>query len=302
MIRLHGSTLGPFIISASRVIIDCFLQQMRTFVKDYYVEQLGAVNLETDGPILRRVYDLSSCVHCHRKIGAMDNNSDNKIGEVDRSSKKESGSHMSSESLAVAHRRSTTSEKSTPPSKSLTSWLPEQVRPFQRSRLEQSTERVVSSEFSSYIQLKYRLAISEVYLSVSDPRGRLCKTIGIFFSPRQVGNVSELKDESNFTWQRCGTLSLSRGASRSSCILKTPIVAANLKFEYMEFYEKLGGNKTADGGILLSCPRCTRVVNNAHGVCGHCGEVAFQCRKCRHINYNVLDAFLCVGKMIFIQL
>lgn len=36
------------------------------------------------------------------------------------------------------------------------------------------------------------------------------------------------------------------------------------------------------------------MVTNAHGVCGHCGEVAFQCRKCRHINYDRLDAFLCV--------
>ena len=35
-------------------------------------------------------------------------------------------------------------------------------------------------------------------------------------------------------------------------------------------------------------------MTNAHGVCGHCGEVAFQCRKCRHINYDRLDAFLCV--------
>lgn len=38
----------------------------------------------------------------------------------------------------------------------------------------------------------------------------------------------------------------------------------------------------------------TIVVTNAHGVCGNCGEVAFQCRKCRHINYDRLDAFLCV--------
>ena len=29
-------------------------------------------------------------------------------------------------------------------------------------------------------------------------------------------------------------------------------------------------------------------------MCGNCGEVAFQCRKCRHINYDRLDAFLCV--------
>jgi hypothetical protein len=42
-----------------------------------------------------------------------------------------------------------------------------------------------------------------------------------------------------------------------------------------------------------SSHRCTRQVL-AHGVCGNCGKVAFQCRKCRHININYLDAFLCV--------
>ena len=149
------------------------------------------------------------------------------------------------------------------------------------------------------MQLKYRLATSEIFSSVSDPRWRLCDAIVIYFTPKQVGNVSELKDDENVAWQRCVTLSLSRRASRSSCALKSPIVAANLKFEYLEFYEKLGGNKNSNGGILLICPRCTRVVNNAHGVCGHCGEVAFQCRKCRYVNYNVLDAFLCVGKSMF---
>eukprot|EP00957_Ditylum_brightwellii_P035874 2718707-Ditylum_brightwellii.AAC.1 len=89
-------------------------------------------------------------------------------------------------------------------------------------------------------------------------------------------------------------MSLARGAAQASCKLVTPVIAANLKFEFMEFYEKVGGSRSADGGLLLHCPRCTRVVNNAHGVCGNCGEVAFQCRKCRHINYDRLDAFLCI--------
>lgn len=40
------------------------------------------------------------------------------------------------------------------------------------------------------------------------------------------------------------------------------------------------------------------VVTNAHGVCGKWelwrSGVASQCRKCRHINYDRMDAFLCV--------
>jgi len=65
--------------------------------------------------------------------------------------------------------------------------------------------------------------------------------------------------------------------------------------EFTEFHERPGDkDKGADGSMVLHCPRCTRPVTNAHGVCVTCGEVAFQCRKCRHINYDRLDAFLCV--------
>ena len=65
-----------------------------------------------------------------------------------------------------------------------------------------------------------------------------------------------------------------------------------LQFE--DFYERNNSVRASSDGPVLYCPRCTRQVTNAHGVCGHCGEVAFQCRKCRHINYDRLDAFLCV--------
>jgi hypothetical protein len=77
-----------------------------------------------------------------------------------------------------------------------------------------------------------------------------------------------------------------------------PIVAHMLRFDYSEFWDSnhpsaSAGNRGSGDGVI-SCPRCSRSVSNAHGVCGNCGEVAFQCRKCRHINYDRLDAFLCV--------
>ncbi len=47
--------------------------------------------------------------------------------------------------------------------------------------------------------------------------------------------------------------------------------------------------------ILTACHVGSNSCLLSHsGVCGNCGEVAFQCRKCRHINYDRLDAFLCV--------
>jgi len=161
-------------------------------------------------------------------------------------------------------------------------------------RLDQ--HHTVSTEFSSYVQLKTRLSIHELFVNVAEQRGRFVKSIVVYFSPRPVNDVNELKDEYyDPLWQQCGTISLPRGASRATLHFPEGVVAANLKFEYVDFYEKITGSRSSTGAMVLHCPRCTRVVNNAlGGVCGHCGEVAFQCRKCRHINYDRLDAFLCV--------
>jgi E3 ubiquitin-protein ligase UBR4 len=151
----------------------------------------------------------------------------------------------------------------------------------------------VSSEFKYYARLKCRMAISEIQLTVTDPRGRFAKTIVVHFLPRPVSDVNQLKSN-DCKWQACATFSLTRGQSRVSSVLSEPVVAANLMIEYVDFYERPGGSTGEDGTLLIHCPRCTRIVHNAHGVCGNCGEVAFQCRKCRHINYDRLDAFLCV--------
>lgn len=95
--------------------------------------------------------------------------------------------------------------------------------------------------------------------------------------------------------KKIATLNLARGGSRASVSLPQPIIAANIRVEFTEFYERPGDKEKGSGGsMVLHCPRCTRPVTNAHGVCVTCGEVAFQCRKCRHINYDRLDAYLCV--------
>ncbi|KAL9190922.1 hypothetical protein ACHAXT_000628 [Thalassiosira profunda] len=216
--------------------------------------------------------DLSDCVYCHKQNLAP---------------KKPSKSGKKSDASGSA-----SSKESDTPTQI---FLPEQVRTYQKCRLEASVSATVSTAFSSYNQLKFRVALSEVQVNVTDPRGRLVKTIGVYFSPRQVGDESILKsDKYAHLWQKCGTLTLARGASQAICKLKAPVIAANLKFTYEEFYEKSSNRRAADGSFILYCPRCTRQVHNAHGVCGNCGEVAFQCRKCRHINYDQLDAFLCV--------
>lgn len=166
-------------------------------------------------------------------------------------------------------------------------WVDEQLRPCVKSRLvclfvvfhwswlrsltmlylldtlqEVSTLANASSEFSSYVQLKFRVILSEVHVSVSDPRGRLVKNIGVYFSPRPVNDVNMLKsDKYANLWQKCGTLSLARHATTATLKLKSPVVAANLKFTYQDFYEKVGGGcRASDGSFILNCPRVRTLI------------------------------------------
>ena len=46
-------------------------------------------------------------------------------------------------------------------------------------------------------------------------------------------------------------------------------------------------------GESLQCPRCSASVPANPGVCSNCGENVFQCHKCRAINYDEKDPFLC---------
>lgn len=259
------------------MIVDSFgsdldLSALSLCIAESFISQMTVLNerfsSKCDNEMDVIICNLSNCVHCQRQ--------------------------MPKKTPKFNIKKPDSSGKVTTPDVGQGMILPDQVRPYQRGRFESNVNASVSSEFSSHNQLKFRIALSQIHVNVTDPRGRLVKSIGVYYSPRQVSDVNVLKsDKYTNIWQRCGTLTLARGATKATCKLTTPVIAANLKFIYEDFFGK-ASNKRSDGSFILYCPRCTRQVNNAHGVCGNCGEVAFQCRKCRHINYDSLDAFLCV--------
>jgi len=273
---------SPPLLSISRKVVDAFTAQLRLMGHVLSADSFAPQgDKDSKGSISVEHYDFTSCVHCQR---ARDQ------GELSISQRQASDSR-SNRTTGVS--RSTVVSQ-TPEAEGV-AMLPEQVRPFARESLETSIDVSLSTEFSMYAQLKCRLAVSDIHVSIGDPRGRYVKTIFVYFSPRQVSDANVLKSEEYaHAWQRCATISLPRGATRGNCSISPPVIAANLKIEYLEFYERPGGSRAEDGTLLLHCPRCTRVVSNAHGVCGHCGETAFQCRKCRYIDHLRLDAFLCV--------
>ena len=257
----------------SNIYLSLFVGQTQAMRADSYggaAEEAGLIEVGSDAETkMKKWYDLGSCIHCHRqKIISGDNNEKGATIDVDRPTVfKSTIRAISKSSLPVLTPRVTGTSSQpnksdgTSPETTEVSWLLGQVRPYTRNRLDALAERQVSSEFSLFVHLKYRIALSEVQLTISDPRGRLVKTVEVYFSPRQVTDINTLKSKAyDGRWQKCATLSLARGSSRSSCTLKIPVIASNLKFEYSEFHEKVGGSKLSDGSITLTCPRCTRVV------------------------------------------
>lgn len=265
--------------SSAAVVQTCLKQQIIAIRHDRSNCEFLHFETRFSSSVQKKRYDLAACSSC-------------RVHESRAKGKNGEEGPFTSSSVFGPSSTSGAGLSTLSPSKA--KWLTEQVSPFARVRLDAGRDSVTSKEFCSYFSLKNRCVVSAIHAEVENPR-RHVKTINVFFSPRPVEDVIILKsDEFAEIWQPCGVLTLSRDCSSASLTLDTPVVAANLKVEYADFYERPGGTKATDGSLIVHCPRCTRVVTNAHGVCAHCGEVAFQCRKCRHINYDRLDAFLCV--------
>ncbi|CAH0600763.1 unnamed protein product [Chrysodeixis includens] len=130
--------------------------------------------------------------------------------------------------------------------------------------------------------------ISRINLRISDiKRSKMVRTINFYYNNRTVQAVQELKNRPGM-WHKAKRVQLQSGQSEVRVDFPLPIVACNLMMEYADFYE----NQQATGESL-QCPRCSQSVPANPGVCTNCGENVFQCHKCRAINYDEKDPFLC---------
>lgn len=131
--------------------------------------------------------------------------------------------------------------------------------------------------------LKFSLRISDI------KRSKMVKTVCIYYNNRSVQSVVELKNKTGI-WNLAGRYSLSPGQTDVKIEFTLPIVACNLMIEFAEFYENFQAPSET-----LQCPRCSTSVSANPGVCSNCGENVFQCHKCRAINYDERDPFLCIS-------
>ena len=115
----------------------------------------------------------------------------------------------------------------------------------------------------------------------------MVSTIHLYCNNKPVNDVGELKGRWEL-WKRVKTLSVPPAHGEVRFEFAIPVVATNLLIEYAAFHDSGLGSAEK-----LQCPRCSRAVTDKHGLCKHCGDNAYQCRHCRNINYEKLDAFLC---------
>ena len=166
----------------------------------------------------------------------------------------------------------------------------EQVSDFGKVRFRHTREYGSSSEFALFYSLQTRLVITQITVDASAVRERFVKTMTVFSAPRPVPDPGVLKSEAFADmWEECVTIELPRSSGKTVCDFPSPVIAANLKIEFTEFYSRIE-NETS----RAYCPRCTRTLRDSSAVCDICGEIiAFQCQRCRHIDYNSSDPYLC---------
>ncbi|XP_069695727.1 E3 ubiquitin-protein ligase UBR4 isoform X2 [Periplaneta americana] len=149
----------------------------------------------------------------------------------------------------------------------------------------------IDSKFTTTTQIVKLVGshtISKITLRIGDlKRTKMVRTINIYYNNRSVQAVVELKNKPAM-WHKAKKVTLATGQTEVKMEFPLPIVACNLMIEYADFYENIQASSET-----LQCPRCSASVPANPGVCANCGENVFQCHKCRAINYDEKDPFLC---------
>lgn len=151
----------------------------------------------------------------------------------------------------------------------------------------------VDSRFTTTTQIIKLLGshtILKFFMRISDiKRSKMVKTISIYYNNRSVQSVVELKNKT-CVWNLARKYTLTPGQNDVKIEFTLPIVACNVMLEFSDFYENFQATSET-----LQCPRCSTSVSANPGVCSNCGENVFQCHKCRAINYDEKDPFLCTS-------
>lgn len=160
-------------------------------------------------------------------------------------------------------------------------------KPFSLQKLNSIKADAKFTANSQIVKLTSTLSVIRLSIRLTEiKKARMIKTLAIYYSPKNVPIV-ELKNKPSL-WQMARKVTLNPSQTEIKLDFSVPITAANIMLEFLDFYENVQGTSET-----LQCPRCSASVPAQPGVCSNCGENVFQCHKCRSINYDERDPFLC---------
>ena len=159
---------------------------------------------------------------------------------------------------------------------------------FRRQKLDAGRAELCCTERAVVAKLHTRSSVKTIFVGLHNPsRSRQVRRLAVYRATAPVP-VSRLRVDRS-TWQRVASVELAPGATEAAVELPSPLTFSACVVEFIGFH----ANLHAKSQEMLQCPRCSRPVTDRHGVCDHCRENAHQCRHCRNINYEHLDAFIC---------
>uniref|UniRef100_A0A183EQV1 RING-type domain-containing protein n=1 Tax=Gongylonema pulchrum TaxID=637853 RepID=A0A183EQV1_9BILA len=122
-------------------------------------------------------------------------------------------------------------------------------------------------------------------------RSKMIKRFKFYHCNKVLESAVDLKNRPQL-WEKVADVQVSQGSGEIDVQLPLPVVTCNVVLEMAEFHETATAS-TSDAPELVHCPRCSTAVPPNPGICSNCGENVFQCIKCRAINYDEKEPFLC---------
>ena len=143
-----------------------------------------------------------------------------------------------------------------------------------------------------FVRLSSAIQLKRILMLVSDCKlSKVPRELEVWHSSQYTTGARAVRD-SEFSWELLGRISVDNPAAlcRATLELPLPVNTHALKLHFSSFH----CDSAAQLSETLTCPSCNQIITDRHGQCLNCEyENAYQCRQCRNINHEQLDAFLC---------
>ncbi|KAK6106256.1 E3 ubiquitin-protein ligase UBR4 family protein [Brugia pahangi] len=142
------------------------------------------------------------------------------------------------------------------------------------------------------IKLMGHFEVSRIIIRLSEiKRTKMVKRFRFYYCNKILESAIDLKNRPEL-WEKAADVKVNQGDTEIDVQLPIPVVTCNVVLEMAEFYDTNTAG-AADAPEFVHCPRCSTSVTPNPGICSNCGENVFQCVKCRAINYDEKEPFLC---------